>query len=307
VTKPIRILNFDGSVVSQKGFMACFRPTVIDCADLGPSSRLWMNKKNAGQIKQRLAAADRGAMTFLGSGDFHHVSAVLLEQFTEPLNVIIFDFHPDWDILPPRLGCGSWVNEALRRRNVKKAVLLGVSSEDISARSIRTGNLGALRKDRVEIYPYFHPPTATLVRRVPENISIKVKRSLFRNTISWSGLKGRDLTDFINSLAGRLETKKVYVSIDKDCLSSAWALTNWEKGLMELEELLVLLRLIKEKLEIVGVDVTGEYSLPVVKGNFKDYASRLDHPKDYSAFGKTENYINSINQRTNIALAELLR
>ena len=182
--------------------------------------------------------------------------------------------------------------------------MLGVASGDISTLSIQTGNIRALKDNRVEVYPWSHIPTKVLFRRVSENVSIDVTRGPLSSTIRWHGLKRADLTGFVHELAGRLETKRVYVSIDKDCLSSPWALTNWEQGLMGLEELLRMVGLIRENFEVVGVDVTGEYSSPVVTGGFKGIVSRLDHPKEYSALGKAQSQITFVNQRTNTALAE---
>src|SRR5437016_445728 len=42
----------------------------------------------------------------LGSGDYHHLTAVFLRRVTGPVTVISFDNHPDWDIRPPRWTCG---------------------------------------------------------------------------------------------------------------------------------------------------------------------------------------------------------
>jgi hypothetical protein len=48
-----------------------------------------------------------------GSGDFHHLTALWVRSIAEPFVLISFDNHPDWDVRPPRWGCGGWVNRAL--------------------------------------------------------------------------------------------------------------------------------------------------------------------------------------------------
>ncbi len=101
--------NFDGSLFRQTRLIERYRPDIIDLYGIGPSCRLWANKKTAAAIQAALQPQAQHAITFLGSGDFHHMSHLLVRQFAEPLTLIVFDFHPDWDILPPRLGCGSWV------------------------------------------------------------------------------------------------------------------------------------------------------------------------------------------------------
>jgi hypothetical protein len=65
-----------------------------------------------------------------------------------------------------------------------------------------------------------------------------------------------------------------------------------------------MLRLLRENLDIVGVDITGEYSRPVLAGRFKAACSRMDHPRDYSARSKSDTMIRSINQQTNLRLLE---
>ncbi len=303
----IRILNFDDSLKRQAKLIERFRPDVVDLKEIGPSSRLWMNKRTAQKVKGALMPDERRSITFLGSGDFHHVSHLLIEQFEEPMTLILFDHHPDWDILPPRIGCGSWVSRVLKRSNIKKVVMLGVSSNDISSISIQTGDLDSLRSDRVEIYPYEHRPTRTLFKRVPENISIELKKLGPSSRICWQELKDKALKEFFLEIIGRLETKQVYVSIDKDCLRPEYSLTNWEKGNFKLEELLMLIGLVKDNLDIIGLDITGDYSPPHVRGGLKALCSRLDHPRDFSAKAMAQDRIDSINEETNIKILELLK
>jgi hypothetical protein len=304
---PARILNFDDSLTGQKILLERFNPAVIDLRQLGEFARLWSGPETANRIRNSLDPKFRHSPTFLGSGDFHHISALLIEQFSEPISVIVFDYHPDWDTLPPRLGCGSWVSAILRRENVKKVVLLGSGSEDLSSFSIQTGNLNSLRNGRVEIYPYMHKPTPVWFRRIAEdNQSIQVSGGILGSKIIWRQLKDADLKGLFSEIFKRIETKQVYVSIDKDCLKSAYSLTNWEEGCMELEELLLALRLIKENLQIIGVDIVGDYSPPKTKGRLKTFFSRLDHPRDFSAKSRPESQICPVNSQANVKILELL-
>jgi len=64
------------------------------------------------EIEKRIGAPAEGGVSFLGSGDFHHISNILIGRINQPLSVVVFDHHPDWDTLPPRFGCGSWVTES---------------------------------------------------------------------------------------------------------------------------------------------------------------------------------------------------
>lgn len=301
-----RILNFDNSVSRQDKLLGQFQPHIVGLEKLAPYARLWLNKKTETKIKSLFSPELRNAPTFLGSGDFHHISSLLIDQYLEPVSVIIFDNHPDWDTLPPKTGCGSWVSRILKKPNVRKVISLGIASDDISDFNIQTGNLTALRNTRLEIYPYEHASTRVLLREVPENPSIKTKKGIFSTRIYWQELKGKDLAGFARELAARLEAKQVYISIDKDCLQAEYSLTNWEEGRMRLEDLLVILKILKENTDIVGLDITGDYSEINIQGGIKSFCSRLDHPNDFSAKNKPDSLIASVNEETNIKLLNVM-
>ncbi len=307
VSTALRILNFDDSLIRQKRFLEKFSPAIVDLRAAGPAARLWLDRKTAQDIRDALSPEFKKSITLLGSGDFHHISALLIEQFQQPISVIVFDNHPDWEILPPQLGCGSWVSRILKRPNILKVILLGVSSHDISTFSIETANLRSLADDHLEIYPYSRRPTRVVLRGVPQNISLQLKKGLFYKSICWRELQNKNLSDFLSQIITRIPTKEVYISIDKDVLQSEYALTNWEEGKMQLDEMLAILRLIKERLDIVGVDIVGDYSRPQVKGRIKAFCSYFDHPKDYTARGRQEDLISSVNAQTNIRITELLK
>jgi len=306
LNRDIRILDLDGSIVKQTGLTGRFHTDIVDMRSLGPKARFRLSDPTKDKIQEKLGASAKNSLTFLGSGDFHHVSNILINQYNEPISVIGFDFHPDWDILPPRLGCGSWVTETLKNNNILKFVLAGVSSDDISSLRIQTGNLASLKNDRVEIYSYSHPPSLVMFKEVPRNTSIDIARNLFWTKIYWNELKGKDVHVIFTDIIKRIPTKSVYISIDKDCLIGDHALTNWEEGYMKLEELLSILRLIKENLDIVGADVVGDYSDIHIEGRLKSALSYLDHPRRVRANAMTDDAITRINESTNIRIAELM-
>jgi hypothetical protein len=306
LSKSTRILNFDNSVVKQQNLISRYKTEIIDLRDLGPRARIWLDKKIKKEIKKRIDGSAKNSITFLGSGDFHQVSHILINQFDEPICVILFDFHPDWDILPPHLGCGSWVTGCLRNKNILKLIIIGASSKDLSSPWIQTGNLSSLKGDRVEVYPYSHAPSLTFFKRIPENLSVKNKKGLFLNKICWNELKGKDLMNHLLSILKRLPTQRVYLSIDKDCLRNEYALTNWEEGMLSLKELLGMLKLIMDHVEIIGMDIVGDYSQILVNRPLKKLISYLDHPEDSKAKYLSNALINEINERTNLSILELL-
>ena len=302
----IRILNFDDSITRQNGLTSSYETEIIDLRDIGTRVRFWMNVKDREEIAKRILSSDKSAITFLGSGDFHQISNILISAFSEPISVIDFDFHPDWHILPPRFSCGSWVAETLKNDNILKYVMVGISSDDLSTLSIQGGDFNALKDDRLEIYPCARKPSTVFFRKIPQNISMKIGRSIFTSTIYWNELNNKNLMEFFLHILKRLPTKKVYLTIDKDCLKSEHALTNWEEGRLPLEDLLLMLRLIKENLEIVGVDIVGDYSDIHIKGVIKNTVSYFNHPKRFSAKNMSGSYATKINEDTNLKLMGLL-
>ncbi len=302
----IGILDFDATLTSQKRLLSKYSPKVIDLKSFSSSARLWMNKDTAGAIQDRIRELS-GGINFLGSGDFHHISSLFTGLINEPIVLIVFDFHPDWDKLPPSMGCGSWVSFALRNKNIIKTILIGVSSSDIQFPFIQSGSLKLLENNRVEIYPYKSKPSFVFLRRVPLNKSIKLKKSVISTKVFWHELAEENLSSFFLSLILSLPTKKTYISIDKDCLKDDYALTNWESGFFSLDELLTMIKLIKDNLDIVGVDITGDYSRPAYRSFLKSIASSFDHPSNVKADNLQEERIGELNEATNLKILSVLK
>ncbi|MFA6130448.1 MAG: hypothetical protein WC731_05665 [Candidatus Omnitrophota bacterium] len=304
LNKAIRILNFDNSIIRQPKLLSQYTAKVFDFTGLASSARLFMPEAVRQRIADSLIPQEKNFPTFLGSGDFHHLSEILTSQINEPVCLIVFDFHPDWDILPPRFGCGSWVAQALKNKHISKCLLIGMGSNDLSGAALLTGDLGRLAENRLEIYPYRRKSSRVYFRHVAENNSINVKRYFFSSRIIWHELEKEDLADFILKLIKRLPTQKVYISIDKDCLKSEFSLTNWEQGYLSLVQLLTMVRVIRENLDIIGLDVTGDYSPPVISSRLKAALSRLDHPKELAVNHCSADLILSVNQQTNLEILQ---
>lgn len=300
----IRVLNFDDSVTQQKGLLSRRGSDVIDLRDLAGRVRFWMDRKVKSEVERRIPAQTTPAVTFLGSGDFHHVTDMLIGHCNEPISVIDFDFHSDWDTIFPILHCGSWAARAMRNRNVMKLVMIGPSSRDLSPFTLQTGDLASLKDDRIEIYPYSRRPATVFFRAVPPNISMETKKYPFFSRIFWNELKNRDIPEFFPHIIRRLPTKKVYATVDKDCLAAGDALTNWDQGELPLDSLIAMLKMIKENLDIVGMDITGDYSPIRVDGIFKNMISRLDHPGRAGAAELPASSVAAVNERTNLKILD---
>lgn len=302
--KRIRVLNFDNSIISQPRLLNRYPAEIVDLTSLACPARLYMSQVLRGKISDFIVPEEKNYPTFLGSGDFHHISEILISRIDEPACLIVFDFHPDWDILPPRFACGSWVKQAMENKNISKCILIGMGSDDLSWPALQTANLSSLVDSRLEIYPYRHKPSRIYFRRLASNSSITTKKGFLSNKIIWHQLEKEDLTDWTLKLIKRLPTRKVYISIDKDCLNKDYALTNWEEGFLHLDQLLTMLRLIRQNLDIIGLDLAGDYSAPEISNKIKAFISRVDHPKEFTAHNYSADLIRSVNEQTNLAILQ---
>ena len=191
----------------------------IDARTLGPLLRLWAEQATVDALERFLAEQlplEYGPLlSFYGSGDFHHVSALLIARAAatggRPLTVIHIDNHPDWVRFRRGMHCGSWVGRAARLPQIDRVITVGPCSADIDHAWRKGGDLSLVRDGRVELYPY----------GADGKLDHKVQ-GVVRPTIA--GL-GEDA--FLDLLAGRIGTDDIYVTIDKDALAIGDAATNW--------------------------------------------------------------------------------
>ena len=196
-----------------------------------------------------------------GSGDFHHLTALWVRQLAEPFVIISFDNHPDWDVRPPRWGCGGWVNRALELPHVQKISVWGCGNFECWWPAQLFGNRRAEREGRLEVHPWAdgRPPSDQ-------------KR---RGAILRGNWRAR-FEEFVRALAG----SNVYVTIDLDCLRREEAVTNWESGRFMLEDIAwALTQLRGSSARIVGGDICGAFSPPAYARRKQRFAAEMDHPK----------------------------
>lgn len=162
---------------------------------------------------------------FLGSGDFHHLSLMLLSNLGFRPILVLIDHHTDmYEAFPDMVDCGSWVMQALKEKRVKKCIVIGIDSEDPVAKEFRPN----------DGYVSFFPVT--------------IPKDLILSQVLYELSQSRD---------------PIYISIDKDVLCTKDAATGWDQGIMRLEELSELLLGIKKTGRVMGVDVCGEWVIPI--------------------------------------------
>lgn len=297
----LRLLDTDGSVdaAALAGAAPWASVARLDFTDLGPALRLWSRQRYIVAARQRLASAGapRPALTFLGSGDFHHLAALLIERMDEPFTVVHFDNHPDWVRLAPRWHCGSWVNRVLALPRVQRVVTVGPCSDDLVNPARKGGNWRALADGRLALFPWQHAPS-----RLRHRIADGPGHTWRAGWIHWRNLAERRPEDAAALVLAAIPTPAVWITIDKDVLPEDEAVTNWDQGQMPLHILQALLRAVGAGRRILGADVCGEYA-PL---HHRNWLKRLEAWHDQPARNAVAAARTAANIRTDVQLARTL-
>lgn len=216
----VTILNFD-DVYRTQSFCQKTDCEWIDLSDVRNANR-YCETQSLAVIKKRLLNRNHKGVTFIGSGNYHYVSYLLLSEIQSPFTLVLFDHHTDMMAAPsPELiSCGSWVLNAMKRLPLlRKVVIIGAKE-----------NLAVALSDEY-----------------------KKKVTLFTDQCTrWDSEKMK------NAIFSVIPTGNVYISIDKDVLNKSEAVTNWDQGNMRLTQLMHILQYIMVSKKICGVDVCGE-------------------------------------------------
>ena len=285
----LQIFNLDESLPRQTSLrdVAPFESVKsFDLRDLGPRLRLWCRAATIARLQARLdveSAKPLDTITMLGSGDFHHLAAVLIERAARhsprPFTVVHIDNHPDWVRLAPRWHCGSWINRVIEIPSVAKVITLGVCSDDLVRPDLKGGNLPALSRGRIALFPWSRPPSRTWAR-----IDDGAGHRYENGWIVWDNLAEGAFETHLTTIAAQIETADVWITIDKDVLPEEEALSNWDQGNMPLARVLETLRFIGGRKRLIGADICGEFS-PIAHSNWlKRFEAARDQPtRDASA------------------------
>jgi arginase family enzyme len=233
---------------------------VLDARAWGPRLRFSASPRLIEQFYREYGARVAPFIVY-GSGDFHHLSALWLRRLAEPFVLVSFDNHPDWDVRPPRWGCGGWVNRALELPHVKKVSVWGCGNFECWWPRKLFGNRRAERAGRIEVHPWADDRRVT-----DQNRRGAILRSNWR--------------EHFEQFVGELGSANVYVTIDLDCLRAEDAITNWESGRFRLEDVAwALAQLRGSGARIMAGDICGAFSPPKYTRARQRFAAEMDHPK----------------------------
>ena len=227
----ITICNFS-DVYKFQPFMEGLRhsgeATWIDLSQV-PGTDCYCDDEAVATIRKKNADAgitDARGIRFIDNGNYHYMSKIWTDRIAEPFSLVVFDHHPDMQ--EPRFGdilsCGGWVKKALEENKfVDNVVIIGVA--DHLVEEIRT-----------EIAS--HPAGAR-----NDNVLFVCESEIANHT--------SHIPHFTSPLP-------LYISIDKDVLSPAYAATNWDQGSLSLEQMKAFIEKLAKDRKIIGVDICGE-------------------------------------------------
>ena len=279
------ILDFDGSVLPLEG-----ADTVV-LHERQEAIRFACRMSALRRLQAELEPALRAdpPVVFMGSGDYHHVSYLLIERLRrlgERIQVVVFDNHPDNMRYPFGIHCGSWVWHVSRLPFVARVHVAGITSTDVERAHAIENHLGPLRSGRVVYWCVGRNLGALRLFGVRDSRTFPSVPEML------DGL-GTELAD---------AREPVYLSIDKDVLAHEVVQTNWDQGVMRLEELDTAIRMLQARL--IGSDVVGDVSSYRYRSRFKRVLSGLDGQPEIPAASLQE--WQTGHQRVNQRLLSLL-
>jgi arginase family enzyme len=233
---------------------------VVDARAWGPRLRFSAPPRLITEFYQAHETHLAAPFLLYGSGDFHYLTALRLRRVAGPICLVSFDNHPDWDVRPPKWGCGGWVNRALDLANVKRVSVWGCGNFECWWPHQIFGNRRAERADTLDVHPWADDRPARDRQR---------RGAILQD--NW-----RERFDQFLETAGE---KTLYVTIDLDCLNASEAVTNWEAGRFTIGDVEWALGKLRESSQIIGGDICGAYSPPKYARFKQRFAAEFDHPK----------------------------
>jgi arginase family enzyme len=233
---------------------------VVDARDWGPRLRFSAPPRLVERFHREHKTNLAVPFLLYGSGDFHYLTALRLCRVAEPVMLVSFDNHPDWDVRPPKWGCGGWVNRALELPHIKHVGVWGCGNFECWWPHQIFGNRRAERAGILEVHPW------------ADDRPIKDRQRK-------GAILSENWRDRFEQFSKTLVDEDIYITLDLDCLRIEEAVTNWESGRFSVADLQWALGTLRESCRIIGGDICGAYSPPKYARRKQRFAAEFDHPK----------------------------
>ena len=264
----ITICNFSNIYANQpylEGLRLSGKATWLDLSEIGGTD-CYCDDEAEIAIRKKISDAgikNAQGIHFLDNGNYHYMSKIWTDMVQEPFSLVVFDHHPDMQ--EPRFGnilsCGGWVKKVLEENKfIDNVVIIGVA--DHLAEEFKSEIASQPADARIDnVYFIRESEIVTLEGRSPDRVHS------------------------IPSLS-----PNIYISIDKDALSPAYAATNWDQGSLDVATLKEIIAGLATNHKIIGVDICGERA--------RDFAGDEHHSVQEA---------DSLNDRINRELVEFLQ
>jgi hypothetical protein len=270
----VRILDLDDGVARQ----GRLRQRASRCLPLrkwGPRLRLacaWSAFQRFEIHLARLLGGTRdrpGRMTFVGSGDFHHVSLALLRRQVCRCNLLVLDKHPDWMRRVPFLHCGTWLYHAAALPQVERIFHVGGEVDfDNHYRWLAPWDL--LHSGKIQVLPASRVFRGRSWRKVPHAAL---------RAVPDEPAGAEEIDALLDPWSDELARLPLYISLDRDVLRADQAAVNWDSGRLVSSEVLGVLRgFLARSAGLAGMDVVGDWSSVRIRGWLRRFLHWTEHP-----------------------------
>jgi hypothetical protein len=138
---------------------------------------------------------------------------------------------------------------------VTKVITAGVCSRDLQHPEWKGANLEPLRTGKLELFAYEQPPS-----RVSGDYGEGAGFRQEGRRLHWRCISDTGVAGFAEILLSRVAPGPVYITLDKDVLTTDEAVTNWDQGKMRLDDIIGLIWELGSGHPIIGADIIGDYS-----------------------------------------------
>ena len=235
----------------------------------------------------------RPNLIFYGSGDFHHVSLALCRRVQGPFNLLVIDKHPDCMRRLPFLHCGNWLWHTCRLPNVQKIFHVGGDMDfDNGWRHLLPWR--EIRAGKIVVFPARRKFEVGQWRRVAHQ-PLRAEGQ--------TPAPPQRISELLRPHLADLAKCPLYISLDKDSMTAAQAVVNWDSSCLSLAEILAVLDgFLAAAPSVAGMDVVGDWSPPRIDGLLRRALASIEHPHAKVDPATAQ----AVNEATNRALLEHL-
>ena len=231
------IMNMSGIYIEEK-FWKGQETVWVEAEDI-TGTNCYCDEDARTELSRRIDKFSPEGVHFIDSGNYHYLTRLWIGKIQQPFRLLVFDNHTDMQ--PPAFGgllsCGGWIAAALEElTNLRQVILIG--------------------------------PDENAYSQVDERLRKKV---VFLSRETLLTMKEEEICGFLKNVMMDSELP-VYLSVDKDVLSSKEVSTAWSQGDMKLATLLAGVETMLEcgksnEDRLLGVDICGEADVKGIHDN----------------------------------------